>query len=103
MTFITKAAEVAVSAGFAMIAGGYAADLATCPGEVERVGSHEVPVLVCDEDPEHDDGINNPGTVYQKMMLGGTVMLVSGLTIQFIFGRRKDGEAPAAQATTAEV
>lgn len=74
METVTKAAVVA---GLFTGAVSCSVDVVTCPGEVET-GNSDMPKMVCDENPESDNLINNPGTTEQKIMFGGFAVAVAG-------------------------
>lgn len=77
METVTKAAVVA---GLFTGAVSCSVDVVTCPGEVEA-GNSDMPKIVCDENPESDNLINNPGTTEQKMMFGGFAVAIAGGTL----------------------
>lgn len=77
METITKGA---IATGLVIGIGSCSVDVMTCPGEVET-GNSDMPKLVCDENPESDNLINNPGTTEQKIMFGGFTVAVVGGTI----------------------
>lgn len=78
-----------VNAGRALVAGltltgaSWGVDVLTCAGEVEVFGG-DTKVAICDENPQHDNWFNNPGTPEQKLMdIGGLIAVIGAAGLMF--------------------
>ena len=63
-------------AGVAGSVASWSTDVITCPGPVEH--PKDTPILVCDENPNSDNILDNPGTIEQKLLYGSIVIGTMG-------------------------
>ncbi len=87
------AARAAVGLGCLGAVFSWGVDVLTCPGEVKQAGSgtEVATVPYCDEDPQHNNLLNSPGTPEQKFTYGSIALaMLGGISLRMPSGRCKD-------------